>query len=213
MHRYEVLFIDLDETIYPKSNGIWRLISDRINHFMVDRLQISLEDAKDLRQHYLDTYGTTLNGLLGNYDFDPMDYLEFVHDIPVESMIQPSPELREIVKQFSAKKFIFTNANIQHANRILNHLNLIDLFDGVIDILALEFINKPRREAYEKALSLAGNPNPNNCMLIDDRIANLRPAKEFGISTVLVGEEIQDPAIDYVIHSMNEILNKVPGLT
>jgi putative hydrolase of the HAD superfamily len=98
MHDYEVLFIDLDETLYPKTNGLWRSISDRINQFIVDRLQISMEEAQNLRQHYLDTFGTTLNGLLGNYDIDPMDYLEFVHDIPVESMIQPSPELREIVK-------------------------------------------------------------------------------------------------------------------
>jgi putative hydrolase of the HAD superfamily len=117
------------------------------------------------------------------------------------------------VKQFSAKRYIFTNADIHHANRVLNHLNIIDLFDGVIDILALEFVNKPRREAYQKALSLVGNPIPNYCMLIDDRIINLGPAKEIGITTVLVGEEIQDPAVDYVIQSMNEILIKVPGLT
>ena len=75
MQSYEVLCIDLDETIYSKSNGIWRLITDRINHFMIDRLQIPLEDTQDLRQHYLDTYGTTLNGLLENYEVSTSEEL------------------------------------------------------------------------------------------------------------------------------------------
>ena len=212
MQNYKVLYIDLDETLYPKTNGLWLSISDRINQFLVHRLQLSMRDAQALRQHYLDPYGATLNGLLIHHDIDPMDYLDFVHDIAIESMIQPAPELREILKQLSARRFIFTNASVQHANRVLNHLSIHDLFEGVIDIQALEFINKPRREAYEKALSLSGNPNPNKCMLFDDRIANLYPAKELGIITVLVGEEVQDPAVDYVVHSMSEILVKIPGL-
>jgi FMN phosphatase YigB (HAD superfamily) len=49
-------------------------------------------------------------------------------------------------------------------------------------------------------------------MLIDDRVANLVPAKEMGIATVLVGGEDQDPAVDFVIGSFNEILQAVPGL-
>jgi putative hydrolase of the HAD superfamily len=212
MPRYEFIYIDLDETLYPKTNGLWKSISDRIDQFMVQRLQISSSDAQELRKHYLNTYGTTLNGLLTHHNIDPMEYLEFVHDIPVELMIEPEPELRGILEQMDGKRFIFTNASIQHAHRILNHLKILDLFDGVIDILALEFVNKPRKEAYEKALALTGYPNVDKCLLVDDRIANLIPAKEMGINTVLVGEAIQNHAVDYVIHSMKEILDKVPGL-
>jgi putative hydrolase of the HAD superfamily len=212
MQDYEVIYIDLDETLYPKTNGLWRSISDRINQFLVHRLLISLPEAQELRKHYLDTFGTTLNGLLKYYDIDPIEYLEYVHDIPVEVMIQPEPELRGVIKQLSARRFIFTNASIQHANRVLRHLNIQDLFDGIIDILALEFVNKPRIEAYQKALALSGNPNPIKCILIDDRIANLIPAKEIGMTTVLVGETVEDSSIDFMIDSMNDILREVPGL-
>jgi putative hydrolase of the HAD superfamily len=212
MINYEVLYIDLDETIYPKTNGLWQFISDRINQFLVSHLQITILDAQVLRKQYFDTYGTTLNGLLNHHNIDPMEYLDYVHDIPIEMMIQPEPALRTTLKQLSPKKYIFTNASIQHANRVLRHLEILDLFDGVIDILALEFTNKPRKEAYEKALSLSGYPNPTKCMLIDDRVANLVPAKEMGITTVLVGEGTQDPAVDFVISTLNEILQEVPGL-
>ncbi len=212
MQNYEVIYVDLDETLYPKTNGLWQSISDRINQFLVERLRISMSEAQEVRKQYLDTYGTTLNGLLIHYDIDPMEYLDYVHDIPVEIMIQPEPELRGILKQLSPRRFIFTNASVQHANRVLRHLNIQDLFDGIIDILALEFVNKPRIEAYEKAFSLSGNPDQNKCMLIDDRIANLVPAKEMGMTTVLVGEDIQDTSVDFMIDSMKDILKKVPGL-
>jgi len=212
MKNYEVLFIDLDETLYPKNNGLWQSISDRINQFMVDQLQISMNDAQKLRKHYLDTYGTTLNGLLTHHDIDPLDYLDYVHDIPLEEMVQHEPELRVILKQLTARKFIFTNASNRHADRVLRHLDILDLFDGVIDIQSLGFVNKPRKEAYRKALLLSGNPDPKKCMFIDDRVVNLVPAKEMGITTVLVGGPIQDPAVDYVIDSLNDLLRKVPGL-
>jgi putative hydrolase of the HAD superfamily len=212
MKKYEVLYIDLDETIYPKSHGLWQFISERINQFIVHHLQITMQEAQELRTQYLDSYGTTLNGLLNHHDIDPIEYLDYVHDIPVEMTIQSEPELRTTLMQLSTKKYIFTNASIQHANRVLKHMDLLDLFDGIIDILALEFTNKPRKEAYEKALSLSGYPDPKNCILIDDRVANLVPAKEMGITTVLVGEEVQDPGVDYVIGSLNEILKEIPGL-
>jgi putative hydrolase of the HAD superfamily len=212
MKNYEVLFIDLDETIYPKTNGLWQLISNRINQFMVDQLQISVIDAQKLRKHYLDTYGTTLNGLLTHHDIDPLDYLDYVHDIPLEEMLQHEPELRGILIQLTARKFVFTNSSNRHADRVLRHLDIQDLFVGIIDIQSLEYVNKPREEAYRRALSLSGNPDPKKCMLIDDRFVNLVPAKEMGITTVLVGEPIQDPSVDYVIDSLNNLLKKVPGL-
>jgi len=210
--KYEVVYIDLDETLYPKTNALWPSISDRINLFIIHRLHLSPQDAQELREHYMETYGTTLNGLLIHYDIDPIDYLEFVHDIAIENMIQPIPELRETIQQLKARRYVLTNASAQHANRVLEHLGICDLFDGIIDILSLDFINKPRKEAYEKALSLTGYPKPEKCILFDDRIANLVPAKKLGITTVLVGEEVQDPSVDYFVHSMSEILETIPGL-
>ena len=119
MKVHEVLFIDLDETLYSKTNGLWQSISNRINQFIIDRLQISSKDAQELREYYLENYGTTLNGLLIHHNIDPLDYLDYVHDIPIEEMIQPEPEIREVLKQLPSKKFVFTNASHQHANRVL----------------------------------------------------------------------------------------------
>jgi putative hydrolase of the HAD superfamily len=213
MFKVEVLFIDLDETIYPKNNGLWQFISRRINTYLTDRMQIPLETAQTLRQQYFQTYGTTLRGLMENHDVDPFDYLDYVHDVPIESMIKKDPRLKIVFEKLSPKRYIFTNASLNHARRILQHLDIEDKIDGIIDILALEFHNKPRDEAYDRALAIVGNPKTEKCILVDDRIPNLSPAKDLGITTVLVGNVVEDPSVDYAIQSIHEILTNVPGIT
>ncbi|NIM95727.1 MAG: pyrimidine 5'-nucleotidase [Anaerolineales bacterium] len=211
MKKFEILFIDVDETLYPKSNGLWQAISDRINGYLVDRLDLPIEDAKIIRQEYLDLYGTTLEGLRQNYNVDPADYLEYVHDIPVEEMIQPDPAIRDTFLKLDLMCVIFTNASAQHAERILRHLNISDLITQIIDILALGFHNKPHPEAYERALTIVGDPDPGVCMLVDDRIRNLIPAKDLGMRTILVGDGAITPEVDYAIPTIKE-LGVIPGM-
>ena len=58
-----------------------------------------------------------------------------------------------------------------------------------MDILALDFVNKPQPGAYYRALEILGDPSPKDCVFVDDRIENLHPAKDLGMTTVLVEEE------------------------
>ena len=38
---YRVAFLDLDDTLYPPSSGVWDAIGERIQIFMMDRLGLS----------------------------------------------------------------------------------------------------------------------------------------------------------------------------
>ena len=90
------LLFDLDATLYPESNGLWKVIRERIAIYMRDRLDIPLDRLESIRDHYYVTYGKTLQGLQAHYDFDPQDYLDFVHNIPLDDFIQPDRILRKI---------------------------------------------------------------------------------------------------------------------
>ncbi|MCX7855058.1 MAG: HAD-IA family hydrolase, partial [Anaerolineae bacterium] len=65
------------------------------------------------------------------------------------------------------------------------------------------FIHKPRREAYERLLALLGVPGP-ACILVDDRVVNLQPAKALGMTTVLVNGLPQD-GVDFAVGSVLEV--------
>ena len=67
MNRYSTVFLDLDDTLYPSSNGVWDAIGERINLFMMERLAIEPDRVRVLRDSYFRNYGTTLHGLMANH--------------------------------------------------------------------------------------------------------------------------------------------------
>lgn len=209
------LLIDLDDTLYPRDSGIWEAIRERINAFIIGRLSVSPPEAHELRADYLRRYGATLNGLIAHHDVEPLDYLRYVHDIPVERLLSPDPDLRAMLINLSQEMVIFTNSYAGHAHRVLDRLGIRDLFPVIVDIIALEFQNKPALQAYQKVLSLCGDIDPHETVLIDDRVRNLAPGAELGMSTVLVGDEDQHDSFkpDYTIQSIRQLSEVIDDLT
>jgi len=197
--------VDVDDTLYPASSGIWEKIGDRIELFIHDRLGLTWDEVPALRRELFRTYGTTMRGLVMNYAIDPEDYLAFVHAVPVEELIAPDPQLRAVLASFPQNKIIFTNADERHARRVLRTLQLEPLFSQVIDILQVKPFCKPQPEAYLLALKLSGETRPQNCLVIDDAQRNLLAAAALGFRTVLVGQEMAEPGIDFTIPSLKEL--------
>jgi putative hydrolase of the HAD superfamily len=183
------IFFDLDDTLYPNTSGLWLAIRTRIGLYMKERLNLPEEEIPGLRRFYFERYGTTLRGLQIHKHINPLDYLAYVHDLPLQTYLAPDPRLRQLLMSLPQQRWIFTNADAAHARRVLEALNLADCFYGIIDIIALEFACKPEREAFEKALEIAGETDPTRCMLIDDTPRNLVAAQSMGFATVLVGGE------------------------
>lgn len=209
---WRTLFLDLDDTLYPGSSGVWQAIGVRIHEYMVQRVGIAPEDADRLRGTYLDAYGTTLNGLVANFHVDPHDYLEFVHDIPVEEMLEPDPSLRQMLASLAQRKVVFTNANRRHADRVLKRLGIADVINTIADLFALEMTNKPEAAAYRKAMALAGEPDPTACVIVDDMLRNLIPAGRLGMTTVLISSNDVHAPVDRRIASIHELTAALPEL-
>jgi len=89
---------------------------------------------------------------------------------------------------------------------VIKVLGIESFFSGIYDIRFLEFNNKPQKDGYIKVIKHAGI-NPKESMMVDDYDHNLRPAKELGMTTVLVGNgnDTKFPYIDYYINKITEI--------
>ena len=79
--QFEYILFDLDETLYPKEAGLMDAIGERILIFMTQRVGIPADDATIKRRKYYQQYGTSLRGLMVEYNIDPVDYLDFVHAV------------------------------------------------------------------------------------------------------------------------------------
>lgn len=200
------LLFDLDDTLYPPEAGVWEQIRARINRYMIERVGLSPESAGTKREHYFLTYGTTLNGLMREYHIDPADFLAYVHDLPLEQYLRPVPALDAMLSRLPYAKAIFTNANVAHAQRVLAQLGVAQHFGRIVDICALDYINKPDPRAYPRALDLLGLTAA-ECLLLDDQPRNLAPAHALGMKTVLVNPRLGDrPAgVDFQIQSVLEL--------
>ena len=194
--NYSTIFFDLDDTLYPASSGLWNEIKDRIGLYMGQKLDIPQDQIQPLRRQLFEEYGTTLRGLQTAYKVDALDYLAFVHDIPLADYIQPNPILTSVLASLPCRKFIFTNADVKHARRVLQTLQIEQYFEGIIDILSISPYCKPMLPAFNIALQTAGNPDPRRCVMIDDLQHTVRVAHQLGLFSILYGSDISEPGSD-----------------
>jgi FMN phosphatase YigB (HAD superfamily) len=94
----------------------------------------------------------------------------------------------------------------------LRALNIEDCFSGIVDLFAVEFQVKPKPASYQIALKLAKEADPSRCMMFDDLLQNLLPAKKMGITTVLVGKNGTSSKADFYLEAIHEIQEKIPQL-
>ena len=206
--RFTTFFFDLDETLYPPNGGLWGEIRQRINAYLHERMGFPQEQIAALREKYFNEYGTTLRGLQANHTVDINDYLAFVHDVPLQRYLHPDPELREALAGIPAPKFIFTNADANHANRVLEAMGLQGFFDGIIDVHTIAPYCKPMPGSFVLALKAAGNPDPRACVLLDDQARITRAARSLGMYTILVGKDTTSGDADAALLRLADL----PGL-
>jgi len=210
----ECIIFDLDNTLYPRSMGIFDRVVERIRNYMEDRMGFEANFAKELRQEYIRKYGSTLRGLMIHQNVDPDDYLDYVHDVGVEQTLSPNPSLRELILSIPFRKVIFTSSHRPHAQKVLRCLGVEEYFPSIFDITLIHYIPKPNPEPYHQVLEtlcIAGE----KCMMIDDVPANLHTAKELGMTTVLVGADpgAVDGSVDYAIEDilgLGKVLKELP---
>ncbi len=210
--QIQTIFFDLDDTLYGRECGVWQAVRLRIEDYMRERLSIPDDQVARLREKYLQQYGTSLRGLLADYQIDPDDYLAFVHDVDIENMIPANPNLGAMLAKLPQRKWIFTNSSTTHSQRVLIALGIAPHFEGILDVKVMNYRSKPDATAYAIAIEKTGTADPAASLFLDDQGSNLQPAKQLGAATVLVGSALPHPAADRVIARAEDLLREWPAL-
>ena len=100
-----------------------------ITRYVGETTGLPPDEARVLQKQFYQQYGTSLRGLMEGYGVDPDTYLKAVHDIDY-SCVLPHPALMAAIAALPGRKFVFTNADLGHANAVLSRLGGADLFDG-----------------------------------------------------------------------------------
>lgn len=206
--RFTTILFDLDDTLYPASSGLWPTLKERMNRYMIERLNIPAEEVPRLREQYFRRYGTTLRGLQANHVIDVQDYLAYVHDVLLSDYIHPDPAQQAVLASLPTCNLIFTNADSNHARRVLRALEIEEYFTDVVDINRMEPHCKPSPEAFATAMKAAGENMPSRCVIIDDLPHTTRAAKALGFYSLLFGAPSAGPEADTALSDWRAL----PGL-
>lgn len=201
----EVLLLDLDETLYPRGNGVLDRIDGRINAYLREQVGIAAEDVDDLRQRLRDAHGTTMRGLEVEHSVDVDDYLGVVHRVDLSDLLAPAPEVRALLQRLPGRKAVFTNAPRHHAEQVLRLLDLDSAFEAVLTLEDLGLRPKPDPRAYDAVTARLGVSGA-RCVFVDDTRANLIGARSSGMRTVwLAPERRLDDEVHHVITGLHEL--------
>eukprot|EP01089_Gocevia_fonbrunei_P000652 TRINITY_DN10647_c0_g1_i2.p1 TRINITY_DN10647_c0_g1~~TRINITY_DN10647_c0_g1_i2.p1 ORF type:complete len:171 (-),score=33.03 TRINITY_DN10647_c0_g1_i2:10-522(-) len=152
-------------------------------------------------------------------------YLDYVHkpsDSPAD-FIPKDPDLKTLLTELihnlhneKLEKWIFTNSYHTHAERVLQHLEITECFDGTVEYWNLLHQCKPHAQSYEITLNHINEHrkkkdlkpvSAHHCLFFDDSKDNLNEAKKYGFHTVLIGEtSAPESYIDFSFEDIKDAL-------
>lgn len=205
------LILDLDNTIYPKSWGVMESITERMIKFIHLKSKKENFNASVLIEGYRKSFNSIAMGFYKDFKSDFDDFLNYSHDLDLNSFILPG-HLKHLLNSSNFdKKFIFSSAPRNHIYNILNKFELLDEMDGIISIEDVNYNYKPSKIAFEMFYKKTG-VDPFNSVFIDDCRNNIEMAKTFGSYTVHISEnqvlalqadEKHKTLLDYLLNYSN----------
>src|SRR5581483_3379787 len=105
-----------------------------------------------------------------------------------------------------------TNGSRRHAENVARRLGVLDLFEDICDIAALDYVPKPEREAFNRLLKLHAVA-PAQAAMFEDMPHNLEVAASLGMTTVLVHSDYIDHPAQLKVREWRELPNHVHYLT
>lgn len=213
---------------------------------MVDCLGFKdVEHALKVRNEYFGRYHATAKGLtiarqegVFTAPYQPQDFDNYItanlnYKLLGGKKVQLIKDLHELS---NINIVAFSNAPKQYAKRVLQELGLYELF-GEERIYAVDDVLpacKPEPEAFEKIFKALGGVRPEQCIMVEDSMKNVRCAKQLGSKTVLVvgagkllssssdsdqqqsdrydAPSANDDSVDVAIETIGDFRSTLPGL-
>jgi len=185
---------DLDNTLHNASPHIFPHINRSMTAYLQRHLQLTEEDAGNLRAHYWRSYGATLLGMMRHHGTDPEHFLRETHAFPdLSGMVVYERGLAAMLRRLPGRKLVLSNAPRAYALAVLQMMGVEGHFDALHCIESTGYQPKPSRAAFHSLLR-AHKLIATRCVMVEDSRENLRPAKRLGMKTVWITRESRTPA-------------------
>ncbi len=198
-----VWLFDLDNTLHDASHAIFPAISANMNVYIA-RVLTKLDGAPTqaqidaARTGYWRRYGATLLGMMRHHQVDAAHFLHETHDLGAPAMLRQMMQfergLGRLLRRLPGRKILLTNAPRVYSRAVLRHLGVQRHFDRHIAIEDMrvhgQLRPKPSKLMLRRLLRKHGLA-AGRCVLVEDTLANLRPAHQLGMRTAWITQYLR----------------------
>lgn len=206
--KIEYIIFDNDGTLYELDSGFKEAVVERMTSFLAQKLQIPKNRVAEERKRLIRKYGVESTEFVFGREYG-IDYDEFVNGtyllVPIEEHgISYDDRLQTMLQNIDIPKAVLTNNPSEFARKILESLGVEKFFEHVIGSREMSYRLKPNREAFLRAVGITGS-NSETTMFVDDIPEFHQPAKELGMTTVLIGSRNRQGKKDYIDYEIEKI--------
>lgn len=198
LRHVDTWLFDLDLTLYPPEVALMSQIDQRITRFVCAWTGLCWDEGRALQKAYFHEHGTTLAGLIAHHGVDPAAYVAEIEDVILDD-VHPDAPLRAALMRLPGRRLVFTNAGGVYAEKVLDRLGVLDLFEDVFHIEAAGYVPKPNVATFDRMVRRHGVA-PASAAFFEDSERNLAPAAALGMTTVLIGPHALTSQAPFVHH-------------
>ena len=223
-----IWLFDLDNTLHNASAAVFPSIANNMTRYMTQVLAAAnhpsdIDTVNQLRVDYLKRYGATLKGMVIHHGVNETDFLREAHQFEhLPDLLRRERGLSKILALLPGQKILFTNAPQEYSKQAIRYFNLHRHFSDHISIEAMHVHGKSHpkpSKPYLRKLLAQHAWSPQQCILVEDSVADLVAAKQIGLRTVLVtghGQHVQQKSIsasaDIKVKSVFELPHRLRQL-
>jgi putative hydrolase of the HAD superfamily len=198
LSHIDTWLFDLDDTLYPAESALMDLIRERIAVFIMKLTGADRAGAEVIRQGWFEAHGAALPGLLAEHDVPASEFLDFIHDVPLDA-IDPDPALDAALARLPGRRLVFTNGSLGHAERIVARLGIADRFEDIFHIESAGLVPKPAPATFDRLIA-AHEVHTRTTCFFEDSERNLEHAARLDMITVLVGAHAAASTAGFIHH-------------
>lgn len=185
----KVIIWDLDNTLYRVTDDFGHKLDETMaivatKHLGVD---LSFEEALEKVKESFSKYRDGGEIFYNEYDVDIKDFYDLYHENVPYEYVKPFEGLKEKLESLDAKQYIFTYSSADLAKKILQKLDLCEIFKDTCYSVE-DFNTYKKNDSKDVYLDLCKKIGykPEECLFVDDSYSNLTFAGEAGMSTVRI---------------------------
>lgn len=206
MRRFKNYIFDLDATLYQDNGEVEAGCERLIDKFFMTRLNLPEAAAHEKRREILHKFRYEAEAMEPQFGISVKEFMDYICDVDV-SHLPRNPFLEKQLRRLPGRCFIFTDSTAKHARDTLCQIGVNpDVFTEIFDAEKAGYKFKYQAEAFECFFEKC-RVNPGESVMFEDSLRNLKTARSFGMTAILIsGEAAGENVADAQFSDINKAL-------